>query len=437
MSGMKNIVHLESPRGWINDPNGFVWYKGEYHLFYQHFPYAPLWGRMHWGHAVSKDLFHWEHKDIALYPSKIEDRSGCFSGSAVEHEGRLYLFYTGINYAEENPENINLCLNGDFTAAQLMITSDDGVHFDNIRNKHTVIPPLADEIIGSPNDTRDPKVWRGKDAWYMVLGSTVNKKGRGLLYKSNDLLNWVYMNFVEKDGWGRIWECPDYFEVDGKGVIVFSPIGVVLDGKKYEDLAVCSFAEFSEKDCSMQLADKYTPLDYGQDLYAPQSTNDAEGRRVLVAWARMPEPMDVERIGMFCIPRVVEVKNNHIYFRPHPNVAGHFTKKIASLSDGGEGGCKICLDLQNNEMINVGGYKIERKENRIYTDRTAVFAGHNDIKCRFGTPEIREGGRLDIYVSKNLIEIYINNGEYVLSNVVYGLANKITAESYELYAVAE
>ena len=198
---MRNIVHLESPRGWINDPNGFVWYKGEYHLFYQHFPYAPLWGRMHWGHAVSKDLFHWEHKDIALYPSKIEDRSGCFSGSAVEHEGRLYLFYTGINYAEENPENVNLCLNGDFTAAQLMITSEDGVHFDNIKNKSTVIPPLTDESIGSPNDTRDPKVWRGKDAWYMVLGSTVNKKGRVLLYKSNDLLNWVYMNFVEKDGW--------------------------------------------------------------------------------------------------------------------------------------------------------------------------------------------------------------------------------------------
>lgn len=434
---MKNTVRLKAPRGWINDPNGFIRYNGEYHIFYQHFPYAPMWGRMHWGHAVSKDLFHWEHKDIALYPSKTDDRSGCFSGSAVEHEGRLYLFYTGVNYTEENPENINLCLNGHFTAAQLMLTSKDGVRFDNIRDKRTLIPPLTDKSIGCNNHTRDPKVWRGKDAWYMVLGSTVNKKGRVLLYKSDDLLNWTYMSFAEKEGWGHIWECPDYFEADGRGVLIFSPMGVMTDGKKYEDLAVCAFAEFSEKDCTIQISDEYTLLDHGQDLYAPQSTTDAEGRRVLLAWARMPEPMDGERSGMFCIPRVVEVKKDHIYFRPHPNVSSRFTKKISHLSEAGEGGCKISLDLQNNEMINVGGYIIERKDNRIYADRTAVFAGHDEIRCRFETPEIREGERLDIYVDKNLIEVYINNGEYVLSNVVYGLSDKITAKDYELYTAVE
>ena len=99
-------IHLKSPSNWINDPNGFIYYKGKYHLFYQHFPYAPVWGRMHWGHAVSDDLVTWEHKGIALYPTKKNDRSGCFSGSAVEHDGKMYIFYTGINYREEDPENI-------------------------------------------------------------------------------------------------------------------------------------------------------------------------------------------------------------------------------------------------------------------------------------------------------------------------------------------
>ena len=77
-------IHLKAPNNWINDPNGFIYYKGQYHLFYQYFPYAPQWGTMHWGHAVSDDLVNWEHCGIALYPTKWADRNGCFSGSAVE-----------------------------------------------------------------------------------------------------------------------------------------------------------------------------------------------------------------------------------------------------------------------------------------------------------------------------------------------------------------
>ena len=68
-------IHFKAPNCWINDPNGFIWYQGQYHLFYQCFPYAPQWGRMHWGHAVSKDLVNWEEKGIALYPTKTDDRS--------------------------------------------------------------------------------------------------------------------------------------------------------------------------------------------------------------------------------------------------------------------------------------------------------------------------------------------------------------------------
>ena len=82
-------IHLRPPRGWINDPNGFIYYKGEYHLFYQHFPYAPRWGRMHWGHAVSRNLTDWKHLDIALFPTKTDDCDGCFSGSAVEKEQEI------------------------------------------------------------------------------------------------------------------------------------------------------------------------------------------------------------------------------------------------------------------------------------------------------------------------------------------------------------
>lgn len=287
---MSDFVRLKAPRGWLNDPNGFIYYKGEYHLFYQHFPYAPIWGRMHWGHAVSKELMHWEHKDIALYPSKPDDRSGCFSGSAVEHNGRLHIFYTGVSYKEENPQNINTCINDEFTAAQMSITSENGYDFDNLADKFTVIPPIEDKTVGCKNHTRDPKVWRGKYAWYMVLGSTADRKGRLLFYKSSDLVNWEYVNFAEKDGMGWMWECPDYFETDGTGVIVISPLGFLKDEKLYDAVTICALADFDEASCKMDISDKWQLFDCGEDLYAPQSTADENGRRVIIAWARMPEP---------------------------------------------------------------------------------------------------------------------------------------------------
>ena len=432
-----NLVHVKAPNCWINDPNGFIYYKGLYHLFYQCFPYSTQWGRMHWGHAVSKDLIHWEHKGIALYPSKTDDRSGCFSGSAIEHDGKLYLFYTGVNYAQEDPENINLCLNDKFTAAQLMITSEDGFHFDNIRDKKTIIPPIADSRIGCSNHTRDPKVWRGKDAWYMVVGSTVDHQGRALIFKSDDLEHWTFLNFATQDHWGWGWECPDYFEVDGAKLLVFSPMDFLKDEKPYNSVPICSQVSFNEETGEMKIPDDYQMLDYGCDLYAPQSTTDAEGRRMLTAWVRMPEAVDGRWNGMFCIPRLVEVKDGHIYFRPHPAIAKRFTKSITSPKEAGEAGYKLSLTMEEGEEISIGGYKLSLSGGRIHADRSGVFAGHDELKSQFETPVLREGSHLDIYVDANFIEVYINNGEYVLSNTVYGLTDQITAKGYTMTTLAD
>lgn len=196
-------LHLKAPRGWINDPNGFIYYNGEYHLFYQHFPYAPRWGRMHWGHAVSSDLTNWKHLDIALFPTKTDDKDGCFSGSAIEKDGVMHLFYTGVNYNVPDPENVNCCLDDKFTAAQLHISSEDGYSFDNFGGKTTIIPPITDSKTGDRNHTRDPKVWQGEDGnFYIVLGTTVDNKGRLLFYRSADLISWEYVNYAAADGYG-------------------------------------------------------------------------------------------------------------------------------------------------------------------------------------------------------------------------------------------
>ena len=156
---IRDNLHLKAPGNWINDPNGFIYYKGEYHLFYQYFPYGTRWGTMHWGHAVSKDLVHWEHLGIAVFPTKAYDRNGIFSGSALEIDGKLHLYYTAVRYLESNEEDIHCSWNDCYEASQAMITSEDGRHFDNWKDKRQIIPEITDEEKGDIKDTRDPKVW--------------------------------------------------------------------------------------------------------------------------------------------------------------------------------------------------------------------------------------------------------------------------------------
>ena len=292
---MKNRLHVKAPGNWVNDPNGMIYYKGQYHLFYQHFPYAPRWGTMHWGHAVSPDLIHWEHVGVALFPSLSEDQNGCFSGSAVEENGVMHLFYTGVHYNQVNPKDIHQCLDQDFTSAQLHLTSKDGMHFDVFGDKEVVIPALTDPEIGDNTHTRDPKVWKGSDAWYMVLGSTTkDHKGEALFYKSEDLSHWrLAGQATTKQKLGWMWECPDLFNVNGRSVFVFSPMELIEDTDGYADRAICMLPEFDEKTCTMKFPENWQLLDCGGDLYAPQTMTDADGNRISIAWLRMPEPVHV------------------------------------------------------------------------------------------------------------------------------------------------
>ncbi len=426
-------IHLKAPKNWINDPNGFIYYQGMYHLFYQHFPYAPMWGTMHWGHAVSKDLVSWEHQDVAVFPSRYEDQNGCYSGSAVEHEGRMYLFYTGIHYDKINPENIHICPEMQFEASQLVIVSDDGFTFDNFQDKHVAIPVITDPAKGDKVHTRDPKVWRGKDAWYMILGSSIGyKRGRALLYKSKNLFDWKFINSVSKpEGFGWMWECPDFFETAGGSVLMLSTMGILQGDNGTECQTICTVVDFDEETCKMDIPDNYQYFDHGFELYAPQSAIDAEGRRVVVAWLRMPEPVDGKWSGMFCIPRVVEVREGHIYFRVHPNVEKQYRRQISSAAESAEAGYKVSMKLADGEGANIGGYQILRRGNRVYTDKTAVAKRKEGERRQFETPEMREDCYLDVYVDSHLIEVFVNDGEYVISNAVYGLGSDIQADEMQ------
>lgn len=425
------MIHLKAPDNWVNDPNGFIFYKGYYHLFYQYFPYAPRWGTMHWGHAVSKDLVTWEHKGLALYPTVQADQNGCFSGSAIEHDGKLYLFYTGVRYEVVNPEDPHTCLDEQFESAQLMISSEDGFHFDNENGKEMIIPPIEASQTGHRTHTRDPKIWRGKDAWYIILGSTEEEKyGEVLFYRSEDLCTWTYVNKAWKGSdYGWMWECPDYFSTDGGDVLLLSAMGLLKNEEREKNQSICFPVHFSEHSCTLDIPDCYQYLDYGLDLYAPQTTLDEEGRRTMVAWVRMPNATDQGWIGMFCCPRIIENRNGHIYFRMHPHIRRVFTKSISNITDATGKNYLIKVELTEGECVDIGGFLICRKNGRIVTDRTSVYPIFDGAHLISQTPEIQEGYLLEILVDPNLIEVFVNNGEYVISNTVYDLKDTLICNS--------
>lgn len=428
---MKHTLHLKAPGNWINDPNGFIYYKGKYHLFYQHFPYAPVWGTMHWGHAVSEDLIHWEHIGMALFPTKYADQNGCFSGSALEHNGRLNLYYTGIHYNEADKENIHACVNDDYTASQLMISSGDGIHFDNFGGKRVVVPVITDEEIGDSKDMRDPKVWEENGCFYMVLGCTYKKEiGRVVFYRSEDALNWRYAGQLRSKRFGKILECPDLFKLGREHVFIGSPMYIAEDAGGYQHHAVCMPAEFDTERCELKLPEHYQYVDYGLDLYAPQTTVDKEGRRVMIAWLRMPEVVKEEGkeswIGMMSIPRVIEMEEGHIYFRVHPEVDKYFSREIPA-ADVSIKQCPLRLQtiLEEGESLDIGGYKIWLERGFVKMDREKVFRDIEGHRVISSTPQI--GGKccLDIFVDNNLIEVFVNNGQYVISNIVYELEDYV------------
>lgn len=241
----QDFLHLKAPENWINDPNGFIYFKGRYHLFYQHFPYAPMWGTMHWGHAVSDDLVHWSHEKIALFPTKDYDRNGVFSGSAVEKDG-----------------------------------------------KKQIIPVIRDDETADSMDTRDPKVWEENGVYYMILGSTYKHEiGRVILYSSKDGENWSYLSQCRMKNYGYVIECPDMFEVDGQRIFTGCPVTPVRCGDKIEYEAVSGYClvDFDTETGRLELEDNYSLIDYGGDFYAQQTNLDKDGRRVMIGWIRMPD----------------------------------------------------------------------------------------------------------------------------------------------------
>ena len=331
--GDRPLFHLTPRVGWMNDPNGFSFYRGQYHLFYQYHPYSIQWGPMHWGHAVSRDLLHWEYLPAAIAPDTGYDDAGCFSGSAVElPDGRQLLMYTGVQRQ----------LREDGARQDLQtqcLAVGDGLNYE----KWTANPVLGDADLPagfSRTDFRDPKMFRNEDGSYgCVVGCrTEDDSGAILLFESADGLRWRFVTVLDRcyNEFGRMWECPDFFPLDGRQILMCSP----------QDMSAVGM-EFHNGDCTMFLLGRYDPsghrferegvqaVDYGLDFYAPQTLLAPDGRRIMVAWMQNwdtcvgGQPRGASWCGQMTLPRELSIRDGRVIQVPIRELDSLHGRKIA------------------------------------------------------------------------------------------------------------
>ncbi len=297
--------HLLPAANWMNDPCAPRYFRGQYHMFFQYNPGAAVWGDMHWAHAVSPDLIHWKHLPVALSPtSGYADAAGCFTGSVLPGMAQPTILYTGITRSSPEMETIR---GEGLREVQCLATSTD-LSLESWSKLDKPIldgPPPGVKVTGF----RDPCPWKDGNTWYLVIGSGFQGVGGAvLLYRSPDGHNWTYLHPLAQGTWnqghqtnpvdtGEMWECPDFFPLGGKHVLLYS-----TERKVYWQVGT-----FDRQDLRFH-SEKQGLLDHGK-YYAMKSMVDAKGRRVLWGWVEEGRPDDELRAagwaGAMALPRVL------------------------------------------------------------------------------------------------------------------------------------
>ena len=441
------LFHLTGGIGWINDPNGFAPYKGEYHLFFQYYPYNTKWGPMHWGHVKTKDFIRWERLPAALAPDTDYDRDGCFSGSSVElPDGRQLLMYTGVRNIRRR--------NGKIDSFQTQcVAIGDGTDYEKLESNPVIGAGLLPEG-GSEHDFRDPKIWREGDMYYAVIGNRcADGSGTILLYQSKDALNWEYVSVLAAchNQYGRMWECPDFFPLDGKHVLLVSPQEMAAIGLEFHpgNANVCLIGKYDRK--AHHLNREYVQaIDYGLDFYAPQTLLTEDGRRVMIAWMQNWETsssilQELRFMGQMTLPRELSVRNGRLFQNPVRELESCRGVKIdyhnvlingdASLR-GISGRCMdmtvtvrpgndrniykwfrlyVAKDGENSTMIryrpDIGTLKLDRTHRGFPHD--IVHIREFPVRQKDGEIKIR------VVMDRYSMELFVNDGEQAASFVLY------------------
>jgi beta-fructofuranosidase len=348
--------HLLPAANWMNDPNGPIYWNNRYQMFFQYNPNGSYWGDMHWAHAVSPDMVHWKHLPVALSPTPGgPDAAGCFTGTIVVDNGVATALYTGVVDASLQNATIN---DGEhlFRESQCLATSADPELkiWTKLPNPVISAPPAGMKVTGF----RDPCPWRLGDQWYMAVGS--GEHGRGgdvLLYGSKDLRRWDYLHLLASGAGasknapnpvasGDMWECPDFFPLDGKHVLIYGSVGGVHWQSGILD----------EKEMRFHAEHKGI-LDHGS-YYAAKTQLDANRNRIVWGWIPEARPLVEYKAagwaGMMSLPRVLTLDGGgHLRLEISPAV--HMLRgreqKLMPGANAGSGLAHLGIENATGEIL--------------------------------------------------------------------------------------
>lgn len=448
--------HVSPPVGWMNDPNGFSRFGGTNHLFFQYHPYSLEWGPMHWGHVVSDDLVVWKRRPAALAPDQPWDKDGCFSGSAVEiPEGHL-LVYTAVRKDEQGERQSQAFALG------------DGTNYTKLEQPLITGEQLPEGF--SRQDFRDPKIWLAADGWHLAAGSrTEENTGQIVHFTSPDRRHWTYAGLLARaeNGFGTMWECPDVFELDGKDLLICSPQNIASTSLKFHNGHNAVWLTRGKGE-AMFASENPEPLDYGLDFYAPQTMELPDGRRVLIGWmaswqAPVKAPGQVW-LSQMTLPRELSFRNGRLIQKPIRELDNWVKTRLettldieAPLEAEGVAGRYGRLQLDFEKPLTTAfaidfavdaarrtTFLVDPFRDVLVMDRT--FSGMDQDYQSIRQIPMPEGGvqKIDAVLDLHSIEIFINEGEMVLSTSIptpydcegirFQAADKVRAElCFEVY----
>lgn len=436
-AGFRQKLHLMPPAGWLNDPNGLCEFGGLYHAFFQYSPFDAEGGLKMWGHYTSKDMLDWKYEGVALYPDQPFDCHGVYSGAAFAENGRLYMFYTGNVKLEDQAYDY---VTAGREANTVLTVSEDGFTF----GAKQLLMKNADYPEDDSCHVRDPKVWKSGEDYYMIQGArTKEDVGEALVFQSGDLRDWKLKARIRTEKpFGYMWECPDYFEVEGKKILSASVQG--LQGKEWEDRNVYQSGYFcveGELTGEYRLSD-YELWDYGFDYYAPQSFQTEDGRTIHIGWMGMPDCEEYTNLTIadgwqhcFTIPREIHVKDGKIIQCPVRELEERKKGSKACRDSFRKDAAGVCetkiTGIRNNSFRAVIGEELLLAwENGRFavrfadTDKDAVSGGRSlRYKEMEGVKDVK------ILMDVSSVEVFVNGGETVFSTRFYPKESSLFVEA--------
>lgn len=423
--------HLMPITGWLNDPNGLCQFGEDYHFFFQ-YSIDDCNGnsaKKSWGQYTSRDLISWEYRGIAITPEKDFERNGIYTGSTIT-DTKMHIFYTGNVKLKGDYDYIN-----DGRECCVIYTSSDGMDFSEKECliRHTEYP---DNIT---THVRDPKVWKqtrdGKTIYYMVLGArTKEDVGVVLLYASDNMKDWSFVQEIKsKKRLGYMWECPDFFTVDGTQLLSFSPQGVEHQAFKMQNIYQSGYMPVSGEIWDQYTLGEFEEWDYGFDFYAPQTFEDNMGRRILVGWMGIADTpkqvnptVEMNWQHALTVPREINVKDGKVYQSPiaelknlrlerHTLNLGEFSGEMPSYE------VLLANNVGESFDIVIGKDLLLR-----YDRKEGIFAMEfqNGPDGAGQGREIRRArldqcSKVQLLVDRSSVEVFLNGGEKVFTTRFY------------------